>query len=313
MYNIVMSYENIPYSEENMIESNVNNFLIPLDQIVERQVNDFSQPDIEQLKNSIREYGLIHPITVVLGAVPGKYVITSGHRRYKAFQALHQEYPEDKIYEKIAATVYVLTDDEEITRKNPHFISHTQEEGIYRDANLETRQLTEQDVLHHIDWLIKKIEGQEAKKEAIAYLEEQKGKVYRHSKKVNKPKFISDILTKELHLKGWGKTTVYYYLYIRDNAPNSLLKAVRDGQVSIKAAYQQLIPSNNHTVSKENIDLAKLKDYLEAELTSVKNNGLSENDYFVSREVVALLYDLHKELIQAQHNYLEEHNELDDV
>ena len=49
--------------------------------------------DIEELQASILEYGLIQPITVYKDG-DDDYVVKTGHRRFKAIQALYKKYPD---------------------------------------------------------------------------------------------------------------------------------------------------------------------------------------------------------------------------
>ena len=69
---------------------------IPLEQITEREINDFELVNIPQLAESIEQYGLIDPISVIHRSGEGTvYTIVSGHRRFKAYQMLNNSNPHD--------------------------------------------------------------------------------------------------------------------------------------------------------------------------------------------------------------------------
>lgn len=57
--------------------------------------------ELEELKSSIKESGLVHPILVY--PTRAGYIVKTGHRRFKALEQLHQQYP-DK-YGKIRCIV----------------------------------------------------------------------------------------------------------------------------------------------------------------------------------------------------------------
>lgn len=88
---------------------------IPLDKLVEAppEWNFFRAPQPDQyrnLKESIMEFGLFHPIFVVEKVKDEKYMIISGHTRYRVFKELLEE-TGDKKYKAIAARIIKDIDD----------------------------------------------------------------------------------------------------------------------------------------------------------------------------------------------------------
>ena len=65
---------------------------IPVEEIVIRQNIRREYEGIEELKASIRQYGLLQPVTVYKDG--DSYVVKTGHRRFLAYRALHEESPE---------------------------------------------------------------------------------------------------------------------------------------------------------------------------------------------------------------------------
>ncbi len=115
--------------------------------------------------------------------------------------------------------------------------------------------------------LIEKIENAEFEKEAIAYMDKKKDSVIRHG--LNRAKFISDVMTNEMHLSGWSVENTRRYLYIKDecNANNSLalilmerIKLPEDSaeKLSIKAAYEVLKPKTDKRKITIKNDLTKI-------------------------------------------------------
>ena len=116
---------------------------IPYIKIREREVNEFSDTaDIRSLAESIKLYGLINPLSVVHHTEDDTYVISAGHRRFKAITLLRNDYPDTDRYNNIDCAVYEITDDEFKLKQGLPYISKEQEVGIYLDSNLENRQLT---------------------------------------------------------------------------------------------------------------------------------------------------------------------------
>jgi ParB family chromosome partitioning protein len=65
---------------------------IPIEEIVIRQNIRREYEGIDELKASIRQYGLLQPVTVYKDGE--SYALKTGHRRFLAYRALHEESPE---------------------------------------------------------------------------------------------------------------------------------------------------------------------------------------------------------------------------
>ena len=65
---------------------------IPIGEIQKKENIRKEYTDLEELKASIREYGLIQPITVYKEG--DGYVVKTGHRRFMAYKVLHEKEPE---------------------------------------------------------------------------------------------------------------------------------------------------------------------------------------------------------------------------
>lgn len=64
---------------------------VDIEDIVKNSNNEFSINDLDELKDSIRLYGLKNNITVYDEDENGEYVIQSGHRRFECIKDLHEE------------------------------------------------------------------------------------------------------------------------------------------------------------------------------------------------------------------------------
>ncbi len=64
---------------------------VDIEDIVKNPNNEFSINDLDELKESIRLYGLKNNITVYDEDENGEYMIQSGHRRFECVKALHDE------------------------------------------------------------------------------------------------------------------------------------------------------------------------------------------------------------------------------
>src|SRR5215212_903808 len=84
--------------------------------------NDYDpvDPGLVELKNSIRDHGLINPITVVSSkAEKGKYDIVAGHRRYTACKSLGMDtIPSVIMDEKDSEKAFIVGLTENLQRKN---------------------------------------------------------------------------------------------------------------------------------------------------------------------------------------------------
>ena len=242
-------------TELNFLESpDVPELLIPIDEVVERKVNEFADVPVDTLKVSIESVGLINPITVVKKKNDKKYTISAGHRRYKAICELHREYPEDERFETILARTFEVTDDPELLKQGGKYITEQQESIIYTDSNLQNRQLSYADALSHIDHIIEQIDTLvEEKEKALEIMHRYRknaGIESKREKGINRAEFVAYILSNDLGYKGWKKETVRRYLAIKEEAENGnknaieLMERVKEKdekkRISVRTAYFML-------------------------------------------------------------------------
>ena len=191
-----------------------------LSAIQEREENTFALINIDSLADSIYDYGLIEPISVWKkdSDFSGKYTISAGHRRFKAFQTLHEKYPEDERFSAIPARAYIVTENPDLLAQGGKYISLEQEKGMYLDSNFETRQVSYNDALTYIDYLIDRIEKNSADQlKAIEMQEANRAEIQRHSKKINRAEFISQMIAEQNYDK-WSVTNTKKYLAIREKS-----------------------------------------------------------------------------------------------
>lgn len=74
-------------SKSSQVIKKAKNQKIDIDNLVPNQFNQFPMIEIEELKSSILETGLMNPL-IVYENDQGKYTIVSGHRRYAALKQL---------------------------------------------------------------------------------------------------------------------------------------------------------------------------------------------------------------------------------
>lgn len=193
---------------------------ILLTAIKEREENTFQMTNVESLADSIYDYGLIEPITVWQkeGDHSGIYTISAGHRRFKAFQYLHEKHPDDPRFKTIAARAYIVTSSPELLAKGEKYISEETEKGMYLDSNFQSRQISYNDTLQYVDYLIERIEKNSADQiKALELQEANRESIQRHSKKINKSEFIAQMIAEQNYDK-WSAVRCRKYLLLRDRA-----------------------------------------------------------------------------------------------
>lgn len=186
---------------------------IKLDDIKEREVNNFANISLETLKKSISKLGLISPI-VVKHDTDSKYTIISGHRRYNAYKELYFDTKDNK-YLTIPAIIFFVEDDNSVKLgTNPKYITKQQEEEMYEAANLENRQISKQDLAKHITYFYNLIKDDGNYKQQL--LDENNKNAERKATKLNLQKTISSIVTKDLGFNV-SPTTVWRLVWIIEN------------------------------------------------------------------------------------------------
>lgn len=214
---------------------------LPVDEIDEREINEFEDITLTTLKDSIVNTGIQH--NIVVRKNKDRYYVISGNRRLRAMKQLHEEYPLDLRFKSIPAKICQIIGDGE-PNLNYAQITKEQEEIIYRDTNFENRQLSIETAIKHIDYLVDKIENSPEFFE-LAFKKDKASKktsANYNEKEIDKAFVISKILTEDLGFKGWSKTSVWRLLKIREKDP-SKLTLIANGQDSIKSVFSKLYPS----------------------------------------------------------------------
>lgn len=262
---------------------------IKLDRIVEREINDFAQDNIDSLAHSIEQYGLINPISVVHDELKDTYTISSGHRRYKAMCQLHQEYPDYKDYENIDCAVYELTSDKFKLKQGIPYISKEQEQGIYRDSNLESRQLSYSDVAHQIRHLVEKFDDpiyiQKLRENAL------KNGVKTRNADFDKAKLIINVLSTQKY-SGWKRESIRMYVKIYENHREDLMDAIESGEMKVSAAYKSMIEEQNLSRKRKTNKIIELSRAVESIKKESESREYSKEEKTQIREIVETLLGL---------------------
>ena len=240
--------------------------------IKERDENTFQMTNVESLADSIYDYGLIEPITVWQkeGDHSGLYTISAGHRRFKAFQYLHEKHPNDQRFKTIAARAYIVTSNPELLAKGEKYISEETEKGMYLDSNFQSRQISYNDTLQYVDYLIERIEKNSADQiKALELQEANRESIQRHSKKINKSEFIAQMIADQ-NYDQWSAARCRKYLLLRDRAQaddkaEELIRRIHlpennPERLTISTAYQSYTAANKTTVTTVKSVVKKIDD-----------------------------------------------------
>jgi len=187
---------------------------IKLEIIKPRETNDFTTISNNTLKASIASIGLLNPI-LVRTTDTDKYIIISGHRRYGAVKELLADLKIQKAelektgtitqeidkkinnLETIPAIIFtVVEDNSELLGSDPKYITKAIEEEMYRAANLESRPISNIDIVKNISYFYNLIQNNPDFKNQL--LEERNKNAIRKATKLNLPEVLADILTKDL-------------------------------------------------------------------------------------------------------------------
>ena len=231
---------------------------IPFEKLREREINEFSDDaDINSLAMSIRLCGLISPLSVVHHADEDIYVISAGHRRYKAISILREEYPHDDRYKNVDCAVYEVTDDSFKLKQGLPYITKEQEEKIYRDSNLESRQLSYEDVAKQIRYIVKRFDDPEYVQKVRGILEDQGVGTY--SGHTDKVKLIVSVLSTQKY-SGWSRETIRQYLQIMDAGREDLLNKIESGELRVNAAYKMVVADTKKTRKRKTTKITALRN-----------------------------------------------------
>ena len=214
---------------------------IPLDKISLREINKFHPVNDLELDESIIQYGLINPIAVCHHIDEDKYIISAGERRYKSYCRLHERFPDSKRYETIECRVYILTEDKHLLEKGLPYISEEIEEGIYRDSNMLSRQLTDEDIACQIRHVVDRFYD-------IEYLD----KLREEAKKVgittySNPNLHALISTVMSSQNMWSREKMRQYLVVYNAKREDLLAKIENGEMAVNTAYKTVVAEQGLT------------------------------------------------------------------
>lgn len=219
---------------------------VPIDDIVPRPINNYSQSRIENLAKSIRSTDdrLINPIVIVrpsdlpetseilkkykedkVDVSSIKYIIVAGERRYRACllnrKICESENPNGRNpYDTITANI--LTKEE---------AQH--EEIYYKDSNDQARQLTPIEGIKHIGNILEQIKTDEDKRNCLVEMYGEDNVVKNPeeaAKKFRQDKYILFYLSKELGIEGWEESTVRVYTKVVKECDPTVIEAVLQGE-----------------------------------------------------------------------------------
>lgn len=227
---------------------------IPIEKIRGRDVNDFSEVNISTLAESIRQYGLINPLSVVHREGEDVYIVSAGHRRLKALRLLHEQFPSNPMYQEVDCAIYEVTEDRFKLSQGLPYISPEQEEGIYRDSNLENRQLSYQDVAKQIRKILNKFDDPE-------YLERLRQNALQSGintrvVRTDKVKLIENVLATQ-NFNGWSRETIRQVLKVKEAGREDLLEQIEDG-LAVNNAYKQVVAEQKKTRNRKTNKISSL-------------------------------------------------------
>ena len=249
---------------------------IPYEKLREREINEFSdEADINSLALSIRQCGLINPLSVVHHPDEDIYVISAGHRRYKAIGILRNEYPHDDRYKNVDCAVYEVTEDSFKLKQGLPYITKEQEESIYRDSNLESRQLSYEDVARQIRYIVKRFEDPDYMNKIRDNLASQGIRTYEsHTDKI---KLITNVLSTQKY-SGWSRETIRQYLQIMDAHREDLLDKIEQGELRVNAAYKLLVAEANKSRRRKTTKITALRNAVNQFTAEAKTRVYSDKE-----------------------------------
>ena len=263
---------------------------IPFEKLREREINEFSDDaDINSLALSIRQCGLISPLSVVHHSEEDIYVISAGHRRYKAISILRNEYPHDDRYKTVDCAVYEVTDDSFKLKQGLPYITKEQEESIYRDSNLESRQLSYEDVAKQIRYIVKRFEDPDYMNKIRDNLAAQGIRTYEsHTDKI---KLITNVLSTQKY-SGWSRETIRQYLQIMDAHREDLLDKIEQGDLRVTAAYKLLVAEAKKSRKRKTTKITTLRSAISEFSDEAKNRTYRDDEIKEIEGYIAVLQEI---------------------
>lgn len=249
---------------------------IPLDEIIPRSINRYSQTRIDRLADSIKTTNnrLIHPIVVVrpedlpkdsevlktfdsknIDLNEKKYIIVSGERRYSAFLRLREEYEQNHKERQLGETNPFET----ITANILTRAEAKNEEGYYNDSNLLARQLNPVEVILHIKDALSKVQTKEEKEAALIEM----------GKDPSKDTFVQDeyviyYLENELGIDDFGPASIKRYSSIVNNCSPYVIEKIMSGEYTARLARE--ITKIDKDSQKKLVDIYISGDHIEYEI-----------------------------------------------
>ncbi len=212
---------------------------VDLDKLETSENNFYNTDDIENLKESIELIGLSQPIEVWDDGE--RFVIISGHRRYKAFCELYE-----KGYEEYRAIPCIFKDELNETEAEIHLIF----------GNSATRELSDHE-----------------KSIQVSKLEELLEKWQKEGKKIEGRK--RDIIANQLKI---SKTQVGRYQSINKNLSEELKEELKNNNINLTTASE--LSRLDENKQKEQLEKIKQGEKVTAKsiVEEIKSNEVEKDD-----------------------------------
>ncbi len=220
---------------------------IALQDITPRPVNRFRQVGIERLARSIKATTLINPIVVVppsylpedsevlkrfreTGIDPSalKYVIVSGERRFRAVKMLHEEELRDWSGSRLGDYKYAKINARVLTKEEAR-----NEELIYADSNIETRQLSSLELMINCREMMSSVETPEEKQQALLDMG-----LNPETDRFNQVKYCKYYFENELGIMDVTESNLKQTLATVQQCSAKVLDAIVDGVLTMRKARE---------------------------------------------------------------------------
>lgn len=215
-----------------LFNSNRPSFDFDVHTLVDWPNNEFSLIGIEEMAQSIEDYGQLQEIVVIRND-SNNYMIVVGHRRTYAVRFIYNKY--DALFKETGNKAYLMKRDMYSTIRGRILETFESDlaEAIYLESNYEHRQNTFILALNHIPHLLKKLKDNND----VEYLKRLYGNDNVPSK-INYSKTIFTILSEKLRVSDVSETTINRYLSILNKSNSSLISAVKSGKITVTTAWE---------------------------------------------------------------------------
>lgn len=264
---------------------------VPLSKIKERDINEFSIVNNKMLEESIRKYGVIDPITLIKTKDSDLYTICSGHRRFIAVKSLHAQYPEDPRFSYIDACIYSVTDDPEEIQKGLPYISKETEDRMYREANMQSRQLSTKDVAKQIRKIYHNFEDPEYVTRISNFNTKENGDQTIIYKNIDRSRLAASILG-SMNYSGFSAETIRKYGKIYDAKRDDLLDKIETGELKVDAAYKILNEETGKSRERKTNKLKGLEKSISDMVKESKNKHYSEKEIEKIKSAIETLQNI---------------------